>query len=430
MPRVDDIQLNDIEELPLSKMKWFNEATKLVKGGIYLLAGEPGSGKTTLSLQLAMDVAEQDKKVLYLTTEQSPSDLKAVMLRLLGGEIPEEIKENMYIEVLAALEDLRFWRSHLFEEYGPEPYRDTRLIVIDSIQGGGVAPSARKAYEELAKFTRIAKNKGVASILVSHVTKRGDIAGPKDVEHHVDCILQYRKAFRLRPLFIPKNRFGPARLDPFILDMGERGLRPSPHATPKASVVKGISFAALNVAEVQARVQVPKWGERASLKAPYLPKEKLQHIINALCQLPDVDASDLVYQISCYIPKVERIDYRFEYDLAIAVAVLSSYIQHAVPPEYGFCGEVDLRGEIRSNIELIFESGDVERNEDLVQGAKKTLLNPIFLEKMKEIKRMFVPSEIQEDLSSFLSDAGLNVDLVGLSSLTELPPLLWPDLEN
>ncbi len=430
MPQPIDIPLISTEDLPLSKMKWFNEATNLIRGGIYLLAGEPGSGKTTLSLQLAMDIAEQNRKVLYLTTEQSPSDLKAVMLRLLGGEIPEEINKNMYIETLSTLEDLRLWRQHLFGEYVPGPYRGTQLIVIDSIQGGGVAPTARKAYDELAKFTRIAKNKGVASILVSHVTKAGVIAGPKDIEHHVDCIFQYRKVFRLRPLFVPKNRFGPARLDPFVLEMGERGLRPSPHATPKAAVVKGVSFTALDVAEVQARVQVPKWGELPCLKAPYLPKAKLQHIINALCQLPGVEASDLVYQINCYIPNAERIDYRFEFDLAVAVAVLSSYLQQPVPPEFGFCGEVDLGGMIRSNFEIV-RSIEVEEDEDGLEERKPVrFLSPKFLEKLKQIEKMFVPTDVQEEVESFLSAAGLNLEVIGLPSLEELPQLLWPELGN
>lgn len=437
MPKPSEIPTISSEELPLTKMNWFREVTKLLRGGIYLLAGEPGSGKTTLSLQLALDIAQSGMKVLYLTTEQSPSDLKLVILRLLEGNLSEEIDNNMYIEVLTNLEDLKLWRSHLFEEYSPGPYRGVQLIVIDSIQGGGVIPTARKTYEELVKFTRIAKNKGVTSLLLSHVTKTGAIAGPKDIEHHVDCIIQYKRAFKFRPLFVPKNRFGPAKLDPFILEMDELGLKPSPHVTSKVSTVKAVSFISKTIAEVQAKVQVPKWGERPGIRAPYLPSRKLQHIINAICQLPDVDASDLVYQINCYIPRINKNRYEFDFDLAIAVSVLSSYLQHEVPQDYGFCGEVDLEGGIRA--ESMKTKFDTILNDKLVKKGyidEEQLISEIilssnnkeFLEKLKNMKKLFVPEEVKEDVVSLLKALGLNLEVIGVTFLQDLLPILWPDL--
>ncbi len=160
MPKLSDISLSDLEEIQLQRVGWIQDLVRFVKGGTYLLVGEPGIGKTTLSLQIAADLAGQGQKVLYFSTEQSPADLKSTVLRLFRDEggVPSEVGDNLFLETLVRLEDLQLWRDHIFE--GPGPYSDVRLIVLDSIQGGGVAPTARKAYKELARFTRIAKNRG------------------------------------------------------------------------------------------------------------------------------------------------------------------------------------------------------------------------------------------------------------------------------
>ena len=112
-------------------MKHHQEIGGVRKGGTYLLAGEPGIGKTTLSVQMLGDLALQGKKVLYLTNEQTQFDLLSVAKRVLGenGELPPQIKENFIIEHLVRIEDLEFWRNHLF--LPDQPYSNTAVIVID-----------------------------------------------------------------------------------------------------------------------------------------------------------------------------------------------------------------------------------------------------------------------------------------------------------
>ena len=111
--------------------------------------------------------------------------------------------------------------------------------------------------------------------------------------------------------------------------MNESGLYLPPQAKPTGTTISGIDFAGLEVAPVQARVQLPRWGEKAGIRAPYLPLEKMRLLVNCLSNLPDVDASELTYQISCLVPGNRS--YSFSFDLAVVMAILSSYIQRDVP---------------------------------------------------------------------------------------------------
>jgi DNA repair protein RadA/Sms len=434
VPRISSIDAGLKKEIQLSAASWFKQLTPFFEGGTYLLAGDPGIGKTTLALQIATDIASSGKKVLYLSSEQSPQDLKSTVLRLQHGELSNEISSNFIIEVLAHLEDLEFWRRHLFEE--SDEYSNTKFIVIDSVQGGGVTPSARKPYEKLTQFTLATKNKGITTLLIAHVNKSGVIAGPKDLEHHVDCILQYKKAFKLRPLFVPKNRFGPARLDPFVLEMSEDGLSPSPHSAAKGSSVKGIDFESLEHAEVQAKVQVPRWGERPGLTAPYLPFQKIKVLVDAISQIPEIDASDLTYQINCYIPK-QYVRYSYGFDLAIVTAILSSYLQLPVEPTTAFYGEVDLMGAIRSSsqmneAQIISEvynkvsSFGQELNGNSPESEDSDDIR--FVNSLKKINTLIVPKEIVEDLRTGLLHCGLKMECKGVGFVNELIDLLWPQI--
>src|SRR5439155_17250557 len=134
-----------------------------------------------------------------------------------------------------------------------------QIILIDSVQGRRLAATATQKYHALYEFIENAKAQGIVTILICHVTKRGEIAGPRALEHNVDCVLYIRSAFRLRLLFVPKNRFGPARLDPVVLMMDAKGrLVESPHTTAKSCAVFGYGGVGDDLAEGQASVMLPR----------------------------------------------------------------------------------------------------------------------------------------------------------------------------
>jgi DNA repair protein RadA/Sms len=156
-----------------------------------------------------------------------------------------------------------------------EEYHGIQAIVVDSVQGRGLSAAATQKYRALYEFAENAKAQGLLTILIGHVTKKGQIAGPKDLEHNVDCVLYIRRAFRLCPFFIPKNRFGPAVLDPIVLVMDEKGcLTESPHRAATSTAVFGYAGIGDELAEGRASVSLPRYGSRPELNAPFLPNKR------------------------------------------------------------------------------------------------------------------------------------------------------------
>jgi len=345
MPKIKDIEGKGKKGLDISGLPWLKKAvgSDLIKGGIYLLAGEPGIGKTTLSLQVLGELAKEGIKVLYLPTEQSMSDVRRVFARLFRSGA-DRAEDNLYVDTIDDLKMLPWFLNH--QILPPEKeYHGCQLIVIDSLQGGGLRTSAGQAYNALSDFIDTTKGLGITCLFVNHVTKRGEIAGPKALEHAVDCVIYIRRALRLRPLFVPKNRFGPAMLDPIVLTMEKEGLRESPHTTTQATTVLGYSGVGEEFAEAQASVTIPRFGSPPGLSAPFLPGKKIKQLLKVLGTLKDIDVVDLSYDISCYLPG--RRGYVSALDLPITIALLSSYLHQVVDNRSLFVGEVDLTKQIR-----------------------------------------------------------------------------------
>lgn len=448
MPKLNQIKSERHEYMKMRAIPWFAEATNhtgLALGGIYLLSGPPGGGKTTLALQIAVDLASYGRKVLYLALEQSPSDIKQKVVeqifphrrgeklskvetlsladglkkaeKVLDAEgTQQRAEDNLIIDAsvsgMDALPD--FLARQVLGATGT--YRDVKLIVVDSLQGLGTAPTSSKPYQRLFEFNRWAKEHGITVILIGHITKGGAIAGPRSLEHNVDCVIYLRKAMRLRPLFVPKNRFGAERHEPLTLIMTNDGcLEKSKHVKAKASQAFGFHIGAPgDLIEVQALVKLPKYGDRAGIKAPYLPKQKLSQLVGIVSSMHDIDISDLTFEINCALPGGRP--YSMTLDLPLAMSMLSSYFQRQIKPGSLFVGELDLF----QNIRPISTSQCNLLSEVLTPSDQSPLAHCI--------TQVYIAEANGKDVSDLLMKNGIEVEVQGVGSLEQLIRLMWPDV--
>src|SRR5688500_477439 len=173
----------------------------IVPGAAVLLAGEPGVGKSTLLLEVAAQTARSGSRTLYVSGEESAAQVRLRADRCRG------VHHDLY---LAAETDLGAVLTHV-EQLKPD------LLVVDSVQTvnapgiEGVPGGVTQVKEVTAALVRQAKSRGMATVLVGHVTKDGSIAGPRVLEHLVDVVLQFEgeRATRLRMVRAVKNRYGP-----------------------------------------------------------------------------------------------------------------------------------------------------------------------------------------------------------------------------
>lgn len=451
MPKLGEITAERYGFMKLRDISWFSEATStkgLAEGGVYLLSGAEGSGKTNLALQISADLAIQGYKVLYLALEQSASELKHRVddlilpgrasqaetaedlppddfkdaLKKIGKKVQSEEKDenerqrvysHFYVDSsISGMEGLPdFLARQVLKQGGP--YEGTNLLVVDSIQALGTAPTSSKPYQRLFEFNRWAKESGITPLLLGQITKGGAIAGPRSLAHNVDCVLYLRKAMRLRPLFVPKNRFGPERHEPLTLTINRFGcLEKSKHTKAKASYAFG--FLAEDLIEVQALVKLPKYGERAGIKAPYLPRQKLSQLVGIISGMQDIDISDLTFEINCNLPGGRQ--YKTMLDLPLAVSMLSSYFQQGIPLGSLFVGEVDLFQNIRPIPDASCEA--------LAAVLTDTDDHPM----ARRLEKVYASEDTCSKLGDALQTAGRSLSLISVKTLEELVQQLWPEV--
>lgn len=425
-------------------LPWFSEATNskgLVKGGIYLVSGPPGGGKTTLCLQMAVDLASSGHKVLYLALEQTLDALKEIIESRVFPHRHSKVYEleEQKFDFKTGLEKARERSSVDTEEQRIEhnvfidssvsgmealpdfltrqvigstcQYAGTEFIFVDSMQGLGTAPTSSRPYQRLFEFNRWAKEHGITVLLIGHITKGGSIAGPRSLEHNVDSVLYMRKAMRFRPLFVPKNRFGSERHEPLTLVMNDAGcLEKSKHTKAQASWALGYLPSSPDLIEVQALVKLPKYGERSGIQGPYLPKQKLRQLIGIISSLRDIDISDLTFEINCAIPGGRP--YFHTLDLPLVVSILSSYFQTEIPRRSLFLGEVDLTLAVRP-----LAAGICENVAQLL--AQDGVSHPV--------EKVFVSDRSAEILAHKLSERGSTTNVCGVPDLESLLETIWPE---
>jgi DNA repair protein RadA/Sms len=315
----------------------------LVPGSIVLLGGEPGIGKSTLSLQTMLNMPE--KKILYVSGEESAHQLKMRAERL-GGK-----NENFLLLTENSLESIF---DHI-KEVQPE------MIVIDSIQTISTedvessAGSIAQVRECASALLRFAKTSGVPVILIGHITKEGTLAGPKILEHIVDTVIQFEgdQHYMYRILRSIKNRFG-STAELGIYEMQQNGLRQvsNPSELLLTQDRDGLSGIAITSAiegirpflvETQALVSTAAYGT-PQRSATGFDQRRLNMLLAVLEKRVGFKLAqkDVFVNIAGGLRVTD-----LAMDLSVIAAVLSSNVD--TPIESGWCmaGEVGLSGEVR-----------------------------------------------------------------------------------
>ncbi|MEL4456755.1 DNA repair protein RadA [Lutimonas vermicola] len=344
----------------------------LVKGSIVLLGGEPGIGKSTLLLQIALMMKN---RVLYVSGEESMTQIKLRADRL------KSANENCLI--LTETKTHQIFNSA--EETSPE------VIVIDSIQtlhtelieaSPGSISQIRETTAELIKY---AKETDTPVVLIGHITKEGHIAGPKILEHMVDVVLQFEgdRNHTYRILRAQKNRFG-STAELGIYEMLHTGLREVENPSEiliseKDSDLTGTAISATLegmrplMIEVQALVSTAVYGMPQRSCTGYNIK-RLNMLLAVLEKRAGfkLGAKDVFLNIAGGL-RVEDP----AIDLAVVCAVLSSNSEISIPQNICFAAEVGLAGEIRA----------ISRVEQRIQEAEKLGFKKIVLSKFNKIAK-------------------------------------------
>lgn len=341
--RVEEIQLNPEERFGTKNQELDTVlGGGLVKGAVVLLGGEPGIGKSTLLLQIALQIPQ---KVLYVSGEESQSQIKMRAERVKG--------KNPNCLILTETNTQQIFKN--IEQVQPD------VLVIDSIQtlhtntieaSPGSISQIRETSAELIKF---AKETATPVLLIGHINKEGHIAGPKILEHMVDVVLQFEgdRNHTYRILRSQKNRFG-STAELGIYEMLSDGLRevsnPSEiliskkdadlSGTAIASTLEGIRPLMI---EIQALVSTAVYGTPQRTTTGY--NLKRLHMILAVLEKRagfKLGAKDVFLNITGGIHVDDP-----AIDLAVVAAILSSNQDIAISPDVCFAAEVGLAGEIR-----------------------------------------------------------------------------------
>ena len=339
----------------------------LVPGSLILLGGEPGIGKSTLLLQVALNI--KDKKVLYVSGEESAQQIKMRAERI-GIR-----NENCYILTETNTSDII---KH-FEQTKPD------IAIIDSIQTlespsiEATAGSISQIRETAAEMNKVAKAHHVPIFLIGHITKDGTIAGPKILEHIVDTVIQFEgdRHYGFRILRTVKNRFGSSS-ELGIFEMNAAGLREVSNPSEillsqREENVSGIAVAAMveglrpMMIETQALVSTAAYGT-PQRSCTGFDTRRLNMLLAVLEKRAGfrLSTKDVFLNIAGGL----RVDDP-AIDLAVMAAILSSNEDIAISNRYAFAAEVGLSGEVRS----------VNRVEARIAEADKLGMEKIFVSK-------------------------------------------------
>ena len=323
----------------------------LVPGSIVLLGGEPGIGKSTLTLQTMLNLT--DKRVLYVSGEESAHQLKmrAERLSAVGGKSADHNDDNFLILCENSLEAIF---DHI-KEVLPE------LVIIDSIQTIATedvessAGSIAQVRECASALLRFAKTSGVPVILIGHITKEGTLAGPKILEHIVDTVIQFEgdQHYIYRILRSIKNRFG-STSELGIYEMQQTGLRQvsNPSELLLTEDHDGLSGVAISSAIEGVRPFLVETQALVSTAAYGTPQRSAtgfdQRRLNMLLAVLEKRVGFKLMQKDVFLNIAGGLRVTdMAMDLSVIAAVLSSNVDTPIDEGWCMAGEVGLSGEVR-----------------------------------------------------------------------------------
>jgi len=359
-----------------------------------LIGGEPGIGKSTLILQICLNLANNNKKVLYISGEETIHQIKNRVNRIYKKS--DNVLENFNLLNENKLEIII---ETIKKE---EPF----FVVVDSVQtcmsldslGAHGSPSQIRYVADC--LMEVAKTNKVAICLIGHVTKEGELAGPKTLEHIVDTVLNLEgdRFHTLRILRSSKNRFG-AVDEVALFNISELGFREVDNFSKlilkqrqKNSLGSAITCAMEGsrplILEIQALSNITNFGYPKRTSAG-VKLNKLQLLIAVLQKYSNIKLenqdvySNIIGGINVSDPGI---------DLAVMMALASSYLKKPLSNDLAFLGEVSLSGEIRlvSNIE--------RRVKELKKAGFETIICPKFESKIPGVKKLALISEVIKEV--------------------------------
>ena len=396
--RVSEIERTQVSRLDLQNVE-VNRVLGggLVPGSLVLLGGEPGIGKSTLSLQLAL--TPHGLKTLYVSGEESPEQIQMRAERLGVGN------EECYIYSETLLENI----IKQMEEFQPD------IVVIDSIQTiytdilDSSAGSVSQIRECAATLLKYAKTHSTSIFIIGHITKDGTIAGPKVLEHIVDVVLQFEgdgnNVYRiLRGI---KNRFG-ATFEIGVFEMLDSGLRSvenpseillSHYEEPLSGIAVGASVDGLRpyLIEVQALVSNAAYGTPQRNTTGYDPRR-----MGMLLAVLEKRVGMKMFQKDVFLNFAGG--FRVSdpgLDLAIVASVVSSFYDRAVMDGVCCAGEVGLSGEVRP----------APRTEQRISEAARL-----------GFRRIIVSGFLRKTIK-----VPKGIEVVYINNIGELPPVLFTE---
>ena len=364
--------ITEILQDDVSRFSSFNYEFDLVLGGgivpgsLTLIGGSPGVGKSTLLLKVAGSIAKSNKKVLYVSGEESAGQIKLRAHRL------EANSDNLFLLSEIKLEEIM---DELLRE-------DYEVCIIDSIQTiySSSLTSAPGSVSQVREITfelmRKAKESNIAMFIIGHITKDGSIAGPRVLEHMVDTVLYFEgEASReLRMLRGFKNRFG-STSEIGIFEMTAEGLISAKDIASKffdknksqsgSSLTVSMEGSRAIILEVQALVCETTF-PNPKRSATGFDTNRLTMLLALLEKKLDLPFNhyDVFVNISGGIKIKES-----SADLAVIAAIISSFRNRPISKESVFIGEVSLTGEIKDVYSI-----DLRLKEAQAQGIKKAII--------------------------------------------------------
>ena len=346
-------QVSEVEIEKITRISTQNSELDLVLGGgvvegsLVLIGGSPGIGKSTLLLKIASNFAAQGKKTLYVSGEESASQIKMRAQRL------DAVKEGLFLLTEILLENI-------LAEVRKNEYK---ILVIDSIQTlysekiASAPGSVSQVREITFELMRLAKNENICVFIIGHITKDGSIAGPRILEHRVDVVLYFEgdSSRELRMLRGFKNRFG-STSEVGIFEMSQNGLISANDVAGKFFTRgKATSGSAITITmegsralsvEIQALVCESAYPKRSSTGFDKNRLDMLLALLERKLEIP-LGHYDVFINVSGGVKIGETAA-----DLAVVAAIISSFKNRPISKESVFMGELSLNGEIREIFNL------------------------------------------------------------------------------